>query len=114
MYFALKNEHGFVLVEEPIDRDDDGETERICNQLEDLFTDSMFAISGNRNYSAVNFCIWMWCLGYDEDTITKYAERFCIAANKNWNLWEEHIERVLPYLPEWGEKGTTEAEVYTL
>lgn len=87
-----------------------------CTDL--LLTDLMYKQTGlscNRNDSAVNMSIALWCMGYSEPWL--WVSQLCDMVElppraKRW--WEEHFDRILPYLETWGDIGTSEALAYHL
>lgn len=66
-----------------------------------------------RNDSAVDMSIALWCMGYSEPWL--WVSQLCdlVGLPKvSKEFWQEHFERVYPYLERWGEIGTDEATAY--
>lgn len=78
--------------------------------LRDTMNDDTFADDGHRNDDAVNACIALHVMGYDAES---WLERFCAEQGANHERWfqsdldkfMEHVERVAPYLNDWGPAG---------
>lgn len=75
------------------------------NMLEGLMNDKHFIDDGHRNHDAVNGCIALHVLGYDPE---EWFGNFFMDRGDElfWQIdidkFEEHVERVAPYLDGWG------------
>ena len=89
------------------------------NELKDVidrdfvFDDKAFQ-PGRRNDDVVDFLILCWCADIAHRELLK-----AIAEKQGWSLAqiaavEDHVERVEPYLEEWGDHGTMEAMAYAI
>lgn len=76
-----------------------------------------FAASGYRNNQAVNCGIALHVLGYDPETwFENFFEEFgSMFEPLDISAFEEHLDRICPYLDSWGPAGSEEyAFAYTL
>ena len=78
--------------------------------LHALLNDEDFAWPGRRNHDAVNLVIYLWVLGYFAyaDGEVAWIDKFRKHVDdlgSNWDLFQEHLERVQPYAAEWGPLG---------
>ena len=77
--------------------------------LNEFMCDSDFANDGHRNHCAVNCCIALHVLGYDAK---EWFENWCNDQKQEYDKWYMsdldkfmgHVERVYPYLKDWGPK----------
>lgn len=75
--------------------------------LEETMDTETFISSGHRNDDAVNTCIALHVLGYDpgmwlEGFLSVNAEKFY---GEDVELFMNHVNRVVPYLYDWGPIG---------
>lgn len=93
---------------------DEGQKNAAIKLLKETMDTETFISSGHRNDDAVNACIALYVLGYDPDSwlgsfFYVNSEKFCEGDVK---LFMDHVERVIPYLSEWGPKGTEGNALY--
>ena len=82
--------------------------------LRSTLNDRTFADDGCRNEDAVNSLIAVHVLGYDAEEWMKnflndMEDRTGLFHSIDIERFEEHVERVLPYLSKWGPEGNREA-----
>ena len=82
--------------------------------LRSTLNDYTFADDGYRNDDAVNSLIAVHVLGYDAEEWMKnflndMEGRTELFHSIDIERFEEHVERVLPYLSKWGPEGNREA-----
>ncbi len=78
--------------------------------LRDTLNDITFADDGCRNEDAVNSLIALHVLGYDVETwmanfLDDMESRTALFHLCDISRFEEHVDRVLPYLEKWGPEG---------
>lgn len=86
---------------------DEGQKRAALKLLKETMDTETFIRSGYRNDDAVNACIALHVLGYDpgpwlEAFLSVNAEKFY---DNDVELFMDHVERVIPYLCEWGPEG---------
>ena len=97
----------------PLDLDNPmKETSASIDELEEAYdllqhhtSNPSLAKPGHRNDDAVNICIACRVLGLDPEN---WIASLCTEAHitdPDLSLWLEHVERVLPYLGDWGPNG---------
>ena len=82
----------------------DDEIETALVMLEELVCDPDFAHTGRRNHDAVNLCIAVHVLGYDERELIDQLEDKVYLSDADEYLFDEHVDRVLDYVDSWGPK----------
>ena len=81
---------------------------------EDFLNNQKAFMPGHRNDDTVNFLIICHCL--DEDYRKLLS---AMRVKRGWGQDEldavlDHVDRIEPYLEDWGLKGTTEAMAYAI
>lgn len=69
---------------------------------------------GHRNDDAVDMCCIAWCLDMDPHDALLDLARTQSWCDHDYNLAEEHVNRVMDYIPNWGKRGTMEAMDYAI
>lgn len=63
-------------------------------------------LPGNRNNDAVDMCCVAWCLDKDPmDVLREIGDKHHWSQHE-FNAAEEHVARIISYLPKWGPRGT--------
>lgn len=86
---------------------DEGQKNGALKLLEETMDTETFISRGHRNDDAVNACIALHVLGYDPSTwleafLSVNTEKFY---GEDVELFMAHVDRVVPYLSEWGPEG---------
>jgi hypothetical protein len=87
----------------------------IKNIYDGMLKDMNMFTSGRRNDDAVDFSIVCWCLDYDPmEKFDELAIEHGFFDDTQYDIAKEHMERVQPYLEDWGERGTMDAMKYCI